>query len=247
MAVLKQSSPKARSVEGGVFDLTDLRAGAEQALQHAREEALRIVAEARTEAEQLRATARSEGAAKGYEEGVAKGESAGRSAGEAAGRAQAAAQHTAALAAIEEAVSAEFLRWIAQRDEVMRHAERELAGIALSIAERIVREHVKHDASVVAREVEAAVMLFARATRVSIQVAAEDEFLIAESMPVLRAALPAGADVSLSSVAGMERGGCIVRSSEGTVDARIETQFRRMREGIMGEAAGLDDASGAEQ
>lgn len=241
MAVLKHSSPQARLSQGGMFDLSDLREGAVKAIEDAREEAVRMVAAARVEADALRANARAEGVTKGYDEGFAKGVPAGRAEGELAGRTSAATLHDASLAAIEEAYSREFLRWIAVRDEVMRTAERELAGIALAIAERVVREHVKCDPTVVAREVEAAVSLFARATRVTIQVAIEDEALVSEAMPALRATLPAGADISLIAVAGIERGGCVIRTSEGSVDARIETQFRRIREGIMGGAPDIAD------
>ncbi|MFM2164965.1 MAG: Flagellar assembly protein FliH, partial [Planctomycetota bacterium] len=62
----------------------------------------------------------------------------------------------------------------------------------------------------------------------------EDEALVAGSMPSLRAALPAGAEVELVARDGIARGGVVIRSSEGTVDARIETQFRRMRDGLVG-------------
>jgi hypothetical protein len=116
----------------------------------------------------------------------------------------------------------------------MRFAERELAGIAISIAESIVREHVAADPTVVAREAQAAVALFARATRVTIEVAPEDAPIVAEAMPDLSSALPDGAVVSITARAGIARGGCVIRSNEGGVDARFETQFRRMREGILG-------------
>ncbi len=228
-----------------MFDLRDLRAGALKALEDAHIEAATVRAAAKVEAESLRAKARQEGKAQGHDEGFAQGVAAGKVEGERTGRTDAATLHDAALAAIEEAYSTEFLRWMAARDEVMRSAERELAGIALAIAERIVREHVRNDPTVVAREVEAAVSLFARATRVTIQVAPDDEKLISEVMPSLRAALPVDADVSLVAVAGIERGGCVIRSSEGTVDARLETQFRRMREGIMGSEAAANDDGGA--
>jgi flagellar biosynthesis/type III secretory pathway protein FliH len=60
--------------------------------------------------------------------------------------------------------------------------------------------------------------------------------LISNAMPSLRTALPAGAEIELVAREGITRGGCVIRSSEGTIDARIETQFRRMRAGIIGDA-----------
>lgn len=245
MAVIKQaSSTRAIAASGGVFDLGDLRRDAELALESARSEAARIVDEARQEAMRLREAAREEGLAAGRAEGLSLGEAAGRASGEAAGRAEAAAAHDEGLRAIEESFSAEFLRWIALRDERMRATEHELAGIAIAIAERIVAEHVRTDPAFIRRAVERAVALFSRATRVSIEIDPSDEPLVGESFPALRAALPAGSAVELVARAGVGRGGCVVRSSEGTVDARIETLFRRMREGLVGDAF-ADDAGDA--
>jgi flagellar assembly protein FliH len=218
MAVLKQTSPHASVAGGGVFDLSDLRGEAERAVATARAEAARIVDEARREAARLHAEAQRAGFAKGEAEGLAKGREDGLVQGAAEGR------------------------WMSVRDEAMRTAERELAGIAIAIAESVVREHVRANPDAVARATEAAVGLFARATRIAIEVAPDDAPLVAESMPRLSAALPEGATVSIVAREGVARGGCVIRSSEGSVDARIETQFRRMREGLLG-----GDASGGAQ
>lgn len=256
MAVLKQSSSRAGVALGGVFSLVDLRTGAERALADAQAEAAAIIEAARREGERLRAAAERDGFDKGHAAGVAKGEAEGLAKGEAAGHAAAKAAHDAALAAIEEGFATELSRWMSVREDAMRFAERELAAIAISMAEGIVREHVKVDPAVVAREAEAAIGLFARATRLSIEVSPEDAPILAESMPRLVAALPEGAAVSIVAREGIARGGCVIRSTEGSVDARLETQFRRMREGLLGvdaaeptdephEADGADAGDGA--
>ncbi len=234
MSVLKPSSPRAQSVQGSVFNLGDLRRDAETVLRDARMEAARILEEARKSGDAARSAGRLEGIEQGRSEGLARGLEEGRTTGANEGRTAATNLHAQALAAIEESFSAAFLQWIALRDEHMREAERELAGVAIAIAERIVGEKIALDPRIVVREVSAAVALFSRATRVSIEFAPEDETILNESMQVLRAQLPAGAEVELIAREGIARGGCVIRSSEGTVDARIEMQFRRMREGITG-------------
>lgn len=243
MAVIKQTNFRNGAAAGGVFDLGDLRRDAESALAEARAEAARIVADAQREAARLRTSAREEGLAAGRAEGHAAGLAEGRAAGEATGRAEAAAAHDEGLRALEETFSSEFLRWIAVRDERLREAERGLAGIAVAIAERIVAEHVRADPAFVARSVERAVALFARATRVRVEIAPEDEALVSEALPNLRAALPAGSEIELAPRAGIGRGGCVIRSGEGSVDARIETLFRRMHGGLIGDAPVDADAA----
>jgi hypothetical protein len=104
----------------------------------------------------------------------------------------------------------------------------------------VVRRQVTQDPAVVVRQVECAVALFARATRVAIEIAPEDEPMVRDAFPSLCAMLPADAEISLRARPGTSRGGCVVRSSEGTVDARIETQFRRIREGIIGQSEPIE-------
>lgn len=235
MAVLKATSTRTRGAEGGVFDLADLRTEAEGLLASARAEAARIVADARREADAIRRAAHDEGHAAGEAAGRAAGEKAGRAAGEAAGRAEARAAHAEELARIENGFGEALVAFASARDERMRECDRELAGVAIAIAEGVVRREVRSDRALVLREVEDALALFSRATRLRIEIDPEDEAVVREAMPSLSAALPADADIALVAVPGIGRGGCMIRSPEGAVDARIDVQFRRMRDGIVGE------------
>jgi flagellar assembly protein FliH len=240
MAVIKSTASKPGFAGTSLYDLSDLRLTAERTLAEARAEAERLIAGAKREVEQVYSESRESGFEQGQVEGYATGLGEGRAAGEAAGRADARAEHQAMILALEQSLSTEFGRWMAAREEIMRQAERELAKIAILIAESVVRMHVSADPSVIARQVETAVALFARATRVSIEIAPEDEILVRDALPNLCALLPVGAEISLRPVAGIARGGCVVRSSEGTVDARIETQFRRVREALLGSPTAVD-------
>jgi flagellar assembly protein FliH len=245
MAVIKATAQRPTFAGSSLHDLGDLRKGAEDALDRARAEATRLVAEAKREVDKVYSESRESGFEQGKEEGFVAGFAEGRAAGEAAGREEARAAHEAMIKALEESFSAEFMRWVQIREEVMRTAERELAGISIAIAEAIVREHVRCDTAAVVRQVEQAVALFARATRISIEVAPEDEPLVREALPNLCAMLPPDAEVALRARAGIARGGCFIRSSEGTIDARMETLFRRVREGVVGTGApAAEPASG---
>lgn len=246
MALIKPTSPRAGAATGGVFDLADLREGAARALREANEEAARIVAAARREADALRASAREEGLAEGRAAGLAEGRAEGLATGADEGRAAAHAERAQALDAMVETISAEFMRWHGEREAILRAAERDLAAIAVSIAESIVRAEVRHDPGIVAREVAAAVGLFAGATRITVAIAPEDGPLVAEALPSLRASLAQGAEISLEADPRVARGGCVVRTGDGSVDARLETRFARMREALVGEVsagAPVGDAS----
>jgi flagellar assembly protein FliH len=240
MSVIKSTQSRPSFAGTSLYDLSDLRLGAEQALARARAEADRLVGDAKREVERVFSESRESGFEQGKAEGYATGLAEGRVAGEAAGRAEARAAHEALILALEQSISAEFGRWMSHRESVMRDAEREMAKIAILIAESVVRRQVTQDPAVVVRQVECAVALFARATRVAIEIAPEDEPMVRDAFPSLCAMLPADAEISLRARPGTSRGGCVVRSSEGTVDARIETQFRRIREGIIGQSEPIE-------
>ena len=240
MSVIKSTQSRPSFAGTSLYDLSDLRLGAEQALARARAEADRLVGDAKREVERVFSESRESGFEQGKAEGYATGLLEGRAAGEAAGRAEARAAHEALILALEQSISAEFGRWMSHRESVMRDAEREMAKIAILIAESVVRRQVTQDPAVVVRQVECAVALFARATRVAIEIAPEDEAMVRDAFPSLCAMLPADAEISLRARPGISRGGCVVRSSEGTVDARIETQFRRIREGIIGQSESIE-------
>jgi flagellar assembly protein FliH len=215
MSVIKSTQSRPSFAGTSLYDLSDLRLGAEQALARARAEADRLVGDAKREVERVFSESRESGFEQGKAEGYATGLAEGRVAGEAAGRAEARAAHEALILALEQ-------------------------SIAILIAESVVRRQVTQDPAVVVRQVECAVALFARATRVAIEIAPEDEPMVRDAFPSLCAMLPADAEISLRARPGTSRGGCVVRSSEGTVDARIETQFRRIREGIIGQSEPIE-------
>ena len=150
MAVIKATAQRPTFAGTSLHDLGDLRKGAEEALDRARAEAARLVAEAKREVDKVYSESRESGFEQGKEEGFAAGFAEGRTAGAAAGREEARAAHEAMIKALEESFSAEFMRWVQIREDIMRSAERELAGTSIAIAEAIVREHVRCDTAAIA-------------------------------------------------------------------------------------------------
>jgi type III secretion system HrpE/YscL family protein len=101
------------------------------------------------------------------------------------------------------------------RDAMLAGAEREVRTLALAVAAKIVGETVALDPErslVIARE---ALSRARRAERLELRVHPDD-------LATLAAALPS---VQITGDTSIARGGCVVRSELGTVDARIETQL----------------------
>jgi flagellar assembly protein FliH len=153
--------------------------------------------------------------AKGYAEGERSGQ-------------QAAAQRNEAMlrrlvATIEEIA--------AVRAGMMRKTERELVKLAVAMAERIVRREVDADAELLAGMARVAIDRLGQDVAATIHLNPEDY----EAMMTARkgAAFEGAVEVVADPLVG--RGGCLVKSAFGTVDAGIDTQIREMSHALLGE------------
>ena len=146
----------------------------------------------------------------GYAEGIA----------EAHARAQSAIE---ALAAAEEAVRS-------REEEFLRAAERSAVELAIAIAEKIVAGTVEARPETVLDVVGGALLRTASRHRLAIEVNPDDLELVAESAEGLAAKLGGVQRLDVVAERRIERGGCIVRTEEGEIDARIGSQLERVAE-----------------
>ncbi len=244
MPILKQSDAAPLLNDPTVvLDLGDLQRQADRIIAAAEQEAERIL-------EAARAAARDEGVrirAEAEAAGRVDGETAGRATGEERGRAEAMAAAEASLDRLQEAWIGALQEWSARRTADLAAAREDVVALGVAIAERIVHGTVEGDRAAAARQAAAALELLSDAREVRVLVHPEDEAVVAEAMPRLAGAVGGAAHVSLGTDASVDRGGVVVRSGEGTVDARIETQLRRIAAALVpGRAAALDAAAAAD-
>ena len=111
-----------------------------------------------------------------------------------------------------------------QLDAMQQEMAEALAATALSLARQIVRsELAARPESVAAVAQEALETLMLSARHITLRVHPDDQPLVAEGAGELLAARGA----RLAADSGVARGGCIVESNIGLVDASIETRWRR--------------------
>ncbi len=234
MSVIKQQS-KSVNLACGAFDLTDLRRGAEETLRAARLEAERLVAQARIDAVQIVDVERKRAHAEGLAKGFAKGESDGLAAGERAGHEAARVEWNARFEALSTAYVKELVRWQSVREERMQEAERDLAALAVMIAEKAARTAVAVDDWAVVRQVEAAIALVSKATTLVVRCHPDDYAILERELPALISVVGGNPSVRLEQQESVGRGGILVTTPEGSVDATLTTQFRRIQEAMVGD------------
>ena len=170
----------------------------------ATEEAKRIVDDARTEAKRIVDEAEQAAEAirrRAHEEGHAEG------------RAEAAAL---------------LARAAALRDRASADAEKDTATVALAAAERIVGEELAIHPERIAAIVGEALARARRANEVVVTVCPEDAPTLRAMQREVAAHAGQPARFSVREDAAITRGGCVVRTELGEIDARVEVQLEAL-------------------
>jgi flagellar biosynthesis/type III secretory pathway protein FliH len=165
-----------------------------------------VLAEARAEADMLRETARAEGFA--------------------AGRADAVAALEPALAALTQAVADVH----AQQAEAASQLERRAVELGLALAKKIVAGALQVEPERVLEAVTGALRGIVERERVTVLVNPDDLEIVREAMDNLKASLGGIEHCEVQAERRVGRGGCIVRTPVGDVDARVETKLERAGE-----------------
>jgi len=245
MPLLKHNDTSRIDHEAVVLDLGDLRRQGETMKQRAREEAQRILDDARAEAARLTSDAQQIGQQQGFEAGHAQGIEQGRQEGHAAALEQSNEQ----LAKLQEAWVNAGQQWDAERRNMVLDARQSLLELAIRIAEKVTKRVPSVDPSVVADQVAAAIEHVVRPGDVSIRIHPEDRSLVDQALPDLVQSCASAEHVKLIDDAAIERGGCIVATQRGRIDATLDTQLNRLIEALLpgrAEPTGEADSSPSE-
>ncbi|HEX4521672.1 MAG TPA: FliH/SctL family protein [Gaiellaceae bacterium] len=157
---------------------------------------------------------------------VGEAERRGHDEGLAAGRALAEAELEPLRAALVGATAALG----AARDEVVAVAEARAVELSVLLAQKIVTTALELDPKVLLSVVEGALRHLVDADEVILEVNPADVELVEAEIEALH---PSTAGPMVIAVAGerrVGRGGCVVRTRDGEIDARIETQLERAGE-----------------
>jgi flagellar assembly protein FliH len=167
---------------------------------------MEILASARAEADTLRETARAEGFA--------------------AGRADAVAALEPALAALTQAVADVH----SQQVEAAASLERRAVELGLALAKKILAGALEVEPERVLEAVTGALRGIVDRERVTVLVNPDDLEIVREAMDNLKASLGGIEHCEVQAERRVGRGGCIVRTPVGDVDARVETKLERAGE-----------------
>jgi flagellar assembly protein FliH len=122
----------------------------------------------------------------------------------------------------------------AKRAELVAAAERDLVRLALRIAEKIVKREITASGAIAAENVRRAIELTANRQVVRILVHPDDMAALEGFLPDLRRDFTDILDLAIEGAATVGRGGCVVTTREGHVDATIAAQLEEIERGLLG-------------
>jgi flagellar assembly protein FliH len=191
------------------------------------DEAQTIVAQARAKARDLLAAAMAECARirdQAYREGFEAGKEVGLRDAETAER-ERIAKETAGIAGTLESIA----RGIeGKRAELLAAAERDLVKLAHAIAGKVVDAEVAASRPIANESIRKAIELVVNRHELEADVHPADLELLERFLPELRAQFPDLGKIELRPSDAVARGGCVVRTREGAVDAELKTQLEEI-------------------
>lgn len=191
------------------FSFEALEAPVETPTAGSHEEAdavMAALARAEADADAMRAAAREEGLREGREEALAA--------------------LTPALEALAQATEAIEASQHVRAERLEAHA----VDLALFLAEKVLGGAIAVEPDRVVEAVRGALRGIVERERITVLVHPEDLELVRDAMDGLRARLGGIEHCEVQAERRVSRGGAVVRTADGDVDARVETKLQRARE-----------------
>jgi flagellar assembly protein FliH len=125
------------------------------------------------------------------------------------------------------------------RGKIIRESEDELLKLAFMVAKKIVRQEIKHDRRILAQLVSEALREFPEQHDIVVSLHPEDYKVITANRQLFLAGVGDDRQITLKSDETTTLGGCVVESSTGVIDARIEAQLDEIYKGLVEERGRL--------
>ena len=203
-------------------------------IQAARAEAQEILAAAQIEAEKQRVQAAQEGQKQGHATGHATGLQQGTEDGVRQGLDTAKQQMAEQLRQAAERSNSMVAAADQEVIRLLHQAEPKIIELVLAISRKIINDEVTERPAVVVNLVRSALERVRDQDKINIHVSPEDYDLVLLSRRELQAVVGAERSLNVSADAVLNRGGCLIETSFGTVEAGVDTQLEAVRQALLG-------------
>jgi flagellar assembly protein FliH len=213
------------------FNFADIDEEAARLMAAAKDKARQMIAAAIEEANRVKSQARAEGAKEGQNEGLEKGHAEGL----VKGRAQAAAAVAEQCKTINETLMKIADNFEKEKKLLLNQARQDMVRLAFAIAAKVIRRETSLSPDIAVRNVESAVELTANKTDITIRLSPADIASVQEFLPQLHRRFSDMKSVKVVADEAVSRGGCLLTTTSGSVDADIKTQMEEIEKALFGE------------
>jgi len=116
------------------------------------------------------------------------------------------------------------------REEVLTNSTDDMLRLVLAIAEKVIRREVQTDPSIILTTLEAALQAAIHADSYHVKVHPDDLAMVMEKKSLFMASISGLKNITMEGDATVSRGGCLVESELGQVDASIDGQLGELRD-----------------
>lgn len=192
---------------------TEAEKNVAQILKNAQEQAQKIIEDAKAEQENLRSSAQKEGFAKGKEEGFENGNK----------------EAERLVERMHKIIDSVMLR----REEILNETEHQIVELVILMARKVIKVISENQKSVVMNNVLQALKKVKTRGDITIRVNIADVKLTSEHTQDFINRVENIKGIVVLEDSSVEKGGCIVETDFGAIDARISSQLNELEEKIM--------------
>jgi len=226
VALIKSTNSTRLLKDAIVLDMGDLGQQAERLIAASKDQAARLLSEARREANELVSAAD----AKGFEQGLQRSIAEGNELGFQSGRTEAIQRFTESLDQLTTRWSESLNLWNHERQRMLDEAREDVIRFAFELSQRVVHRIAAGDPTIIQDQLRESLALLTRPSALRISLNPRDRELAEQVLPELVKAIGESAHASLHDDSSIEPGGCVITTAAGHIDASIRTQLDRIAE-----------------
>lgn len=200
------------TIENAQAEANKLTDEAQLKVSEAKQEAERIIQEAQAEVERIKTEAREEGITLGHEEGYQTGNEE--------------------VKRLVERVHKVLNAAIDKRREIIMEAENQMVELVLLISKKVVKVISEEQKNVVISNVVQALRKMKSRGEVEIRVNLEDVQLTTDHIKDFMELVESVSAITVLEDSTIEKGGCLIETNLGRIDARISSQLREIEDRI---------------
>lgn len=114
-------------------------------------------------------------------------------------------------------------------EQTLKNASKDILNLAFKISEKIIGKHLEIDKTLIMDIVSQALQTVRQSRQITLRVNPEDAKVLKANKDVFLEKLGHGREIDVLEDKKVERGGCIIESEIGIVEAQLQTQLDRLK------------------